>query len=109
MHPSRCWNIFCVFFFQSVVAVFRLSCRVLSVWAVGAAVLHRMLPYVEPRGAAVPAAGLVSIRDTSVRTVGRFSVRRAAILRLRSSLPLLENHFSTVLFVLRFGFSPHCV
>lgn len=65
-----CFRIDFVFYpVHRCAVVFLLCSRVPFVRAVAAAVSPRMRPGAEPSGAVVPAARLVSIRDTTVRTV----------------------------------------
>lgn len=76
MRPFRWRNDFAFSSIRRPTVVFSLSSSVRFVWAVGAAVSHGMRPGAEPPGAVVPAARLVSIRDSTVRTV-RTEQRRA--------------------------------
>lgn len=68
LQPQTC-NVFVVSLINLRAVTFRLSPGVPFGRAVRAAVLHRMRPAARPLGAVVPAARLVSIRDTSVRMV----------------------------------------
>lgn len=68
--PPFCMSIdFAVCLFRLCAFTFRLCSPVPFVRAVGATVSPRKRPCVEPYGAVVPAARLVSIRDSTVRTV----------------------------------------
>ena len=64
--PQTC-NVFVASLIKLRPVIFRLSPGVPFGWASRAAVSHRMRPCARPLGAILPAARLVSIRDTSVR------------------------------------------